>query len=148
MTAPQLDAPRGVLRSLLAAVNVVIVSIYLAFVALFLLASGRIKDPGFGPIIRSLFRRRFSGGLTEMTAETGHCYLAAIPSRLPSDQDSASRLRLFEDGRELGPAHSAHDDIRTLGAGHFSHWGNQIYFSSSDNSDPRSNGRRYTATER
>jgi len=59
-------------------------------------------------------------------------------------EKSKSILRLFENGVELGPAHSVHDDIRNLGKGRFSHWGTSIIFSASDNSDPRTNGRAYT----
>ena len=57
---------------------------------------------------------------------------------------NASPLVLLEDGRALGPAHSLHDDIRALGAGRFSHWNGYLWFSSSDGSDPRRNGRRYS----
>jgi pectate lyase len=59
---------------------------------------------------------------------------------------TASTVRIFENGKELGPAHSAHADIRTLGKGRFSHWSSSLYFSSSDNTDPRTNGRTYTYT--
>lgn len=59
---------------------------------------------------------------------------------------AASKLRFFENGKELGPAHSAHADIRTLGKGRFSHWSGHLYFSSSDNTDPRANGRTYAYT--
>jgi glycosyltransferase involved in cell wall biosynthesis len=61
----------------------------------------------------------------------------------PSDQESVSRLRLFEDGRLLARPHHPHDAIRTSGAGRYSHWGNFLHFSTSDNSDPRRNGRDY-----
>lgn len=60
----------------------------------------------------------------------------------PSDP-AHSPLRLFEDGRELGPAHSTIADVRAAGAGKFLHAGNALYFSSSDGSDPRTNGRIY-----
>jgi fumarate reductase subunit D len=55
-----------------------------------------------------------------------------------------SKLELFENERSLGPAHSLHDDIRNFGMGRFSHWNTAIYFSTSDNSDPHTNGRNYT----
>lgn len=54
-----------------------------------------------------------------------------------------SRLRLLEDGKLLGPSHTTHDLIRTYGGGRFSHWRNDLLFSTSDNSDPRTNGRQY-----
>lgn len=63
---------------------------------------------------------------------------------VPSDESGGSRMQLAEDGRPLGPSSSGHDRIRTGGRGQFSHWGEHIYFSASDNSDPRTNGRRYT----
>ena len=86
--------------------------------------------------------------------EIGSNYIAALPpSRfaplLSIDGDtlekaSRSTLALFEDGRELGPPHAQHAWIREYGGGLFSHWGSSLYFSSSDNSDPRTNGRLYT----
>jgi hypothetical protein len=39
--------------------------------------------------------------------------------------------------------HSLHEDIRRRGTGRFSHWGDCIYFSTSDGSDPNLNGRLY-----
>ena len=60
-----------------------------------------------------------------------------------SDHADASELILFEDGKSLGPAHSSHAEIRRQGAGRFSHWNTAIWFSSSDGTDPRANGRSY-----
>jgi hypothetical protein len=57
-----------------------------------------------------------------------------------------SPFMLFEDDRPLGPAHSLHVDIGTLGRGRFSHWtGAGFIFSSSDGTSPQSNGRTYLA---
>ena len=55
-------------------------------------------------------------------------------------------LRLFEGARELKPAHALHGEIRQQGAGRFSHWGEWLYFSTSDGTDPRHNGRTYPLT--
>ena len=55
-----------------------------------------------------------------------------------------SRLVVLEDGHIIGPAHAIHDEIRKQGGGCYSHWGNDLYFSTLDNSDPNTNGRRYT----
>lgn len=63
-----------------------------------------------------------------------------------SSQPEISKLRLFEDGKELGAAHSSHASIRDEGKGKFSHWGSTLRFSASDNTDPRTNGRKYTYT--
>jgi hypothetical protein len=59
-----------------------------------------------------------------------------------------SPLRLCEDGRPLGPAHSLHSRIRTVGGGRYSHWatGHMLLFSTPDNSDPNRNNRVYTLT--
>jgi hypothetical protein len=64
------------------------------------------------------------------------------------DNLSRSTVQLFEDGRALGPSHSQHDDIRNIGRGKFSHWGGTLYFSASDNSDPQTSGKIYTAKAR
>jgi hypothetical protein len=57
-----------------------------------------------------------------------------------------SPLQLLEDGKPLGPPHSLHHGIRAEGRGRYSHWavGHNLYFSTSDNSDPNRNGRVYT----
>ncbi|RZM02940.1 MAG: pectate lyase, partial [Pedobacter sp.] len=85
---------------------------------------------------------------TLFTSDGGFAYQI---SNVGADGDnnaspSASKLRLFEDGVELNPAHSVHDDIRSLGKGRFSHWGNNLILSASDNSNPKTNGRKYTYT--
>ena len=65
---------------------------------------------------------------------------------IPSDDlehPRKSSLALFEDGRELGPAHSQHNDIATKGRGRFSHWAGMLIFSSSDLTEPRYNKKKY-----
>ena len=84
---------------------------------------------------------------SRIRAEIGHCFIAVLGSRTPGDgvkDGPPSTLQLFEDGKELGPAHVLHADIRTAGQGRFSHWITALYLSTSDNSDPRTNGRTYT----
>ncbi|WCS26439.1 class I SAM-dependent methyltransferase [Methylobacterium sp. NMS14P] len=54
-----------------------------------------------------------------------------------------SEMQLFEDDRPLGPSHTPHVEIQQRGAGRFTHWRHELYFATSDNSDPKSNGRRY-----
>jgi len=66
-----------------------------------------------------------------------------------SANPTRSVLKLFENSLELGPAHSAHANIRSLGQGRFSHWssttgaGESLRFAASNNTDPRTNGRSY-----
>jgi len=84
--------------------------------------------------------------LSGVKSEGGYAYKIG-QSISGGDSESAkgqSILRLFENGVEIGPAHSLHDDIRNIGKGRFSHWGSTVIFSASDNTDPRTNGRTYT----
>lgn len=61
-----------------------------------------------------------------------------------NEETTSSGLVLKEDGKPLGPAHSLHAIISSAGAGAYSHWGTTLYFSSSDNTDPRNNNKIYT----
>lgn len=85
--------------------------------------------------------------LIGLKSDSGYAY--KLGYNLPQSGDSnaeprVSTLRLFENGIELGPAHSVHADIRNYGLGQFSHWGTELFFSTSDNSNPLTNGRKYT----
>lgn len=66
---------------------------------------------------------------------------------MPAPDPARWRVELLEDGKPLGPSGALHDDIRTRGLGAWSHWDfglrTQVMFSTSDNSDPNENGRRY-----
>lgn len=82
----------------------------------------------------------------------GYHYYVPDGTRLDTpdslDHGTTSQIQLFEDTTLLGPGHSSHEEIRTLGGGRYSHWrddwGNEyVYFSTSDNSDPRTNHKRY-----
>ncbi|MGD0842940.1 MAG: radical SAM/SPASM domain-containing protein [Geobacteraceae bacterium] len=55
---------------------------------------------------------------------------------------------LYEDDRPLGPRISDHKQVLSMGRGRYSIWpslfnGHDVFMSSSDNSDPRVNGRHY-----
>lgn len=88
----------------------------------------------------------------------GHAYVVPVSEYLPeaatclevepdsSERPSGSRLRLLEEGKPIGAPHSYHVEIGEKGAGRYSHWGNQLLFSASDNSDPRTNGRAYAVS--
>lgn len=133
--------------SLRDSVAVVLVSSYLLAVGCFLIVTQRIPPLGFLKILRARTRRPYAGVLDSAQPEQGYCFVAGLPEHLLCDRDHASWLVLFEDGVELGPAHATQDSIRALGGGKFSHWGSWLYFSTSDNSDPRSNARSYTVRE-
>jgi len=84
--------------------------------------------------------------LLSPTHDAGHCWIVSLPDLAhlgDCDRESRSPLVLLEDGAPLGPGHTLHDDIRELGSGRYSHWGPNLYFSTSDNSNPLANGRRY-----
>ncbi|MDQ8730495.1 CmcI family methyltransferase [Bradyrhizobium sp. LHD-71] len=61
------------------------------------------------------------------------------------ENPAASLVRLFENGLEIGPAHSPHADIENAGSGRFCHWYKQLYFSSSDATSPLKSDYTYTA---
>ncbi|NUQ62375.1 MAG: putative Ig domain-containing protein [Pirellulales bacterium] len=78
--------------------------------------------------------------------EIGYCHIAGMDFGEEGDRATGDRsaLMLFEDGKPLGPPRSVHQDIREKGKGRYSHWTREgLYFSASDNTDPRTNGRRY-----
>jgi SAM-dependent methyltransferase len=82
-------------------------------------------------------------------ADGGSAWLTTLPANAgtsdSSDHPQRSTLVLFEDDEPLVPAHTPHDRIRAHGRGAYSHWHNTLYFSTSDGSDPRVNGRLYRA---
>ena len=78
--------------------------------------------------------------------DTGHAYKMFHPLlkySVSDVKDNRSNLKVFEDGKVLGPPHMLHQDIRDLGGGGYSHWKNTVYFSTSDNTDPAANNRTY-----
>jgi hypothetical protein len=94
----------------------------------------------------------------EVRAADGGGFIYALDVRppfpgmvLPSDslnRPIASRVTLTEDGAVFGTPHSLAARIASEGGGLYSHWGSDIYFSTPDNTDPRTNGRAYGATLR
>ena len=80
--------------------------------------------------------------LADIRPEKGLAFIASITTSYASDREGVSEALLFEDDVPL-TGHQPHADIRTEGRGRFSHWGSSIYLSSTDGSDPTSNGREY-----
>jgi hypothetical protein len=87
--------------------------------------------------------------------EGSFCYRyqgAGVKLSLPDNTEKPrqSRLVLLENGTPLGPKSRLHVDIAAKGRGLYSHWSNGsytvLYFSTSDNSDPRENKRDYVLT--
>ena len=81
-----------------------------------------------------------------MRRRKGFLWTIGLPSLFAGDsiEQQGSSLELYEDGEPLGPAHSIHEVIALKGRGRYSHWEYKLYFSTSDNSSPVENGRRYT----
>ncbi|WP_417393975.1 transglutaminase-like domain-containing protein [Gimesia chilikensis] len=79
-----------------------------------------------------------------MTHESGVGYVARLKILHEADSQSRSTCILLEDGQPLPHPHALHKRIRETGKGHYSHWTpTTLYFSTSDSSDPRTNGRKY-----
>lgn len=83
-----------------------------------------------------------------ITERDGHATVVSLPKSWLRHADTleskSSPLLIFEDGKLIGPGHSNIQDVIDKGNGRYIHWRGRVYFSSSDNSDPFSNGRRYT----
>ena len=76
----------------------------------------------------------------------GHCAYSfklgtTRASRSPGSE--AVPAQLLEDGAPLSLPDALHADIAEKGEGRYSFWGENLFFSSSDCSDPRESGRRY-----
>ncbi len=125
-----------------------LVSLYLGGVFFWLLASRRVRGPGFWKIARARLRRPYRGEVDTIVHDDGNCFVAKVPAGLLSDRDLGSSLVVLEDGKPLTLAHSTHAEIRARGGGRFSHWGDQLYFSTLDNSNPLENHRTYVVEER
>jgi hypothetical protein len=70
--------------------------------------------------------------------EDGHCHIAVFPLGIPGE------FELWENDRLLGPGGSMHGEIRAHGEGRYHVGASSLYFSSSDGTDARRNGRTYT----
>jgi hypothetical protein len=77
--------------------------------------------------------------------ETGGAYAASLGTdwMMPPGPYGGSPAQLLEDGAPLPYPNSPVDAVSTLGGGRYSVSDGHVYFVPIDNSDPRSNGRRY-----
>ncbi len=121
---------------------------YLTLTMFFLLIAGKL-DPGVSMrrVITGAFAPKISGTMDDIIEESGHCYLCEVDPAPLSDAEGHSRLTVYEDDVALAQGHAMHDAIREEGEGQYSHWGSRIFFSTSDNTDPRENGRQYRYSE-
>lgn len=85
----------------------------------------------------------------DIQAEQGFCYVAPLQLGRAADNNARSFCTLLENGKPLPLPRAVHAEIRQSGAGRYSHWTTtRLYFSASDNSDPRTNGRDYALVSR
>lgn len=89
---------------------------------------------------------RIEPGAVEL--QSGHAYWVRLPDAwLPvaSDMEHPQRSTVVveEDGVALAPGNTPLETVQKVGRGSFLHWGVWLYFSTSDNTDPRTNGRTY-----
>lgn len=90
---------------------------------------------------------RLESGRTQPRPETRNCWVVfGLPASWSSDPEDSSKLRLYEDGKLLGPSNALHDQIRRVGEGAYCQWNDQLWFSTSDNTSPNTNGRTYAVT--
>lgn len=86
--------------------------------------------------------------VASFTHDSGFMWAVDLPYGIPMGDDyrdgCRSGLRVLEDGVELPHPHAGHGAIRDIGQGRYAHWEWSLHFSTSDNSDPRGNGRRYS----
>jgi len=76
--------------------------------------------------------------------EEGHSYVGHTGRPGLSSHRRLSTAIVLENGIPLpGPANAPHQEIREIGRGRYSFWYSNVYFSTSDNSNPLSNGREY-----
>jgi hypothetical protein len=85
-----------------------------------------------------------SRSVVEIKPEIGKASLTSLDTDWMSGHTGDSRAEVLEDGVPIGPGNALHQEIRDLGEGRYSFWHGNLYFSASDNTDPRDNGRSYT----
>jgi 4-amino-4-deoxy-L-arabinose transferase-like glycosyltransferase len=106
-------------------------AVALALVAL--LGTGTVRLPTEGPVEPG-----------SIVPEDGLAWSAPGPNAWPDGTTNESTVVVLEDGRALGPPHTYPTKIARLGGGRFFQGARRIVFSSSDGTDPRTNGRAYS----
>ncbi len=80
--------------------------------------------------------------------DEGNAWIAPLSRHIDTcDSESdprRSHLMLFEDGVPLGFGHVPRGHIRAYGKSRYCHWDGDLLFSTTDNSDPNTNGRTYS----
>jgi asparagine synthetase B (glutamine-hydrolysing) len=81
----------------------------------------------------------------DIVHEENNCYVVKIGVNNPGLKYSyKSRFSLLEDNKPLGYPVTSHSSIRDIGNGRYCFWtSDKLYFSTTDNSDPRTNNKEY-----
>jgi hypothetical protein len=115
---------------------------------------GTTRPTGAGPRSSGSGRRRTAapGSYFFVLEDLGSPWNLLVSRRGDTNErPTGSSLTLFEDGKALPSPHATHAILSERGNGRYSHWGpegSHILFSSSDNSNPMTNGRAYEAQYR
>jgi hypothetical protein len=76
--------------------------------------------------------------------DEGHAWTVALPPEISSLNEAEKlSMMLFEGETRLLPTNAMQVDVRRQGGGAHAFWPELLCFSTSDNSDPNTNGRRY-----
>ena len=103
-------------------------------------SSAPVRPPG--TVDALVHFHRLTGDRFALTTPAIH--LRQYEDDEPNNQHSP--VLLYEDDKPLAHPHSSHRAIAEIGAGRYSHWKDiGFVFSTSDNSDPETNGRHYWA---
>ncbi|HRJ68251.1 MAG TPA: hypothetical protein PK812_01475 [Beijerinckiaceae bacterium] len=117
----------------------------LTFFAAGILAAWLVLSSGFVGVRSTLDMTRYQAEIGK--AFIGSLGLARTPYFYVDERYGLVGFSVLkENDLRLGAPRSLHQDIRTIGNGRYSVWARYLYFSTSDNTDPRTNGRAYTLT--
>ena len=108
------------------------------------LPSRIVTEDGF---FRDVELIEFRISAASLRHEIGNCYIydfKTVAFKLFARLLVNTDYSFYENGKRLPFYQSLHASIREEGSGRYSIWYDVIYFSSSDNSDPRYNGNTYS----
>lgn len=98
-----------------------------------------------GALFSRLAEQRIVMKDSKLVPEKGHAYQIPLGTEwMDQSRLGSSPAVVLENGIPLGGPNSMHEEIRQKGGGRFSVWNGYLYLSTSDNTDPRTNGRVYS----
>lgn len=128
--------------------NIAIVSAFLALNYLFFLEPKRADSGGVFLALKSIFMPLDETPLCNIRHIKGHMYAGDLPRLDLCDDRALSTLVLLEDRTPLPHPHKHNlNVISSAGSGRYSHKGDVVFFSATDNSDPCLNGRKYVVMD-